>query len=345
MKRFTLSRSAGCALLALALAQTPARAGEYAADFVHLGSGADASGMAGAWGTSKSGATSFFWNPALVLDDLPLKIYAEGVSLFDGLSTYQSAAIQWKVRERWVLNAGLQANLVSDIPRYAALADGRDPANPDDRSDGEVSGSAFDSRSSALTIGLSREFWFDVLVGPGLLRNRLPARLALGSSLRMVRESLDEASAAGSGVDLGLKLMLAEPVRAGKRSRQEAVVAVTLHNLVSQDLSWDTPSGQADPLPKGMRTGLSYQNELRRVPVGWRVALEYDDFYDGTWHLGTEWDYKRLLVLRGGLAAPDFGETQFSLGAGFLVRHALVNYAFNQHDLGGSHRVSLELRY
>jgi hypothetical protein len=339
------SRSARRLWLALALWPAAASAGEYAADFVHLGTGADAAGMAGAWSTSKAGATSFFWNPALVVDDQPFKLYAEGVSLFDGLSTYQSAALQCKIREHWVLSAGAQANLVTDIPRYAALAEGRDPGNPDDRSNGAVSGSAFDSRSTALTVGLSHEFWFDILMGQGLLRNRLPARLAVGSSLRLIRENLDEVGASGSGLDLGLKLLIGAPLQAGTRSRRELVVAVARHNLVSRDLAWDTPSGQEDPLPAGMRAGLSYQDEFRRLSLGWRVALEYDDLYDGTWHLGTEWDLRRLLFLRGGLASPDFGEAQLSLGAGFQLRDALVNYAFTQHELGGSHRVSLELRY
>jgi hypothetical protein len=333
------------ALCLLLLCPAGLKASEYAADFIHLGTGADAAGMAGAWSTSKSYATSFFWNPALVVDDQPLKVYAEGVSLFDGLSSYQSAALQWQVRERWALSAGAQVNLVTDIPRYAALADGRDPSNPDDRSNGTSSGSAFDSRSTALTVGLSREFWFDILLGQGLLRNRLPARLAVGSSLRLVRENLDEVGASGTGVDLGIKLMVAEPARVGERSRREFVLAVARHNLVAQDLDWDTPSGQQDALPGGLRAGLSYQDELRRLALGWRVALEYDDLYDGTWHLGTEWDLRRVLILRGGVAAPDFGEAQLSLGAGFHLRHAQVNYAFTQHELGGSHRVSLELRY
>jgi hypothetical protein len=332
------------AVLALALAATPLWAGEYAADFIHLGTGADAAGMAGAWSTSKAGATSFFWNPALVVDGQPLKLYAEGVSLFDGLSAYQSAALQWKVRERWILSGGVQANLVTDIPRYAALAAGRDLGNPDDRSTGQAEG-FFDSRSSAVTVGLSREFWFDILMGHGLLRNRLPARLAVGGSLRLVQEELDDASASGSGLDAGLKLVVGSPAAPGERSPKELVAAVALHNTASRDLAWDTPSGHEDPLPEGWRAGVSWKDGFRRVPVGWRVALEYDDLYDGTWHLGTEWDFRRRLFLRGGVATPDFGEAQPALGAGIALRNALVNYAFTRHELGGSHRVSLELRY
>lgn len=330
--------------MALGLACTTSYAGEYAADFVQLGTGADAAGMAGAWSTSKSGATSFFWNPALVLDDQPLKAYLEGVSLFDGLSTYQSAAIQLRIRERWALSAGAQANLVTDIPRYAALAGDRDLSNPDDRSDGVAEGQ-FDSRSTALTLGLSREFWFDVLMGQGLMRNRLPARLALGASLRLVGESLDNASASGNGVDVGFKLMLGEPVHAGPRGRKELVLSVARHNVVARDLTWDTASEHGDPLPGATRAGLSWQDEFSRLRLGWRVAAEYETLYDGAWHFGTEWDLRQALYLRGGISTPDFGEASLAMGAGLRVKHALVNYAFSAHELGPSHRVSVEFRY
>lgn len=331
-------------LVGLGIGTTPLLAGEYAADFVHLGTGADAAGMAGAWSTSKSGATSFFWNPALVLDEQPFKAYLEGVSLFDGLSTYQSAAVQMRVRERWALSAGAQANLVTDIPRYAALAGDRDLSNPDDRSDGVADG-VFDSRSTALTLGLSREFWFDVMMGQGLMRNRLPARLALGTSLRLVSEGLDDASASGNGVDVGFKLMLAEPVHAGPRGRRELVLSVARHNALAQDLTWDTAGEHADPLPGATRAGLSWQDEFRRLSLGWRVAAEYETLYGGTWRFGTEWDLRQALFLRGGVSTPDFGDASLAMGAGLRLRHALVNYAFTSHELGPSHRVSVEFRY
>lgn len=334
----------GLALAAGLLTPALMRAGEYAADFVQLGTGADAAGMAGAWSTSKSGATSFFWNPALVLDDQPLKAYVESVNLFGGLSSYQSAALQWRVRERWALSAGAQLNTVTDIPRYQALAPGRDLSNPDDRSDGQASGPSFESKSTALTVGLSREFWFDMLMGQGLVRNRLPARLALGGSLRLVRENLDEIGASGNGLDLGFKLLIGESMQAGVRGRRELVVAVARQNLISQDLAWDTPSSHADPLPAATRAGVSWQDEFRRLRLGWRGALEYDDLYRGTWRLGAELDLRQQLFLRGGVAMPDYGEAQLAMGTGIRLRHALVNYAFTTHELGGSHRVSLEFR-
>jgi hypothetical protein len=332
------------ALLTRAAAPVAVEAGEYAADFIHLGSGADAAGMAGAWSTSKSCATSFFWNPALVLDDQPFKAYVEGVSLFGGLSTYQSAALQARVREHWALSAGAQANLITDIPRYAALAAGRDLSNPDERATGGTDGAPFDSRSTALTVGLSREFWFDMMLGQGIVRNRLPARLALGGALRLINEELDAAGASGNGLDLGFKLMISQAAGAAAPGRKELVLAVARQNLISKDLAWDTPSGHADPLPAATRAGLSWQDELRRLGLGWRVALEYDNLYQGTWRLGSEVDLRRQLILRGGLAMPDFGKVQPAVGAGIHIRHALVNYAFSLHELGGSHRVSLELR-
>lgn len=340
----TLRTRTALALLAGALlAAAPARAGEYAAESVTLGTGADAAGMAGAWSTSKAGATSFYWNPALVLDDQPVKLYIEGVRLFDGLSSYQTAAAQLRLREHWALSLGGQLQLIDDIPRYAALADGRDLEDPAQRSDGLAAG-RFESRSLATTIGISREFWFDVLLGGGLVRNSLPARLAVGASWRLLREDLDDAGATGSGLDLGFKLLFAEPAGRSGPGRKELVFAFARQNLLGSDLTWDTASGHADPLPMNTRVGLGFGDGFRRLPLVWRLALEHDSAYEGLWRFGGEGTLFGLVTLRGGLASPGFGDVRPSLGAGLKLRNALVNYAFSAHELGASHRVAIELR-
>lgn len=338
-----LLRSARLLALGLFGLAGQALAGEYAADFIHSGTGADAAGMAGAWSTSKAGATSFYWNPALVLDDQRFKFYAEGVRLFDGLSSYQTAAAQLRLREHWALSLGGQLQMIDDIPRYAALAEGRDLNDPSQRSPGEASG-AFDSRSLATTIGVSREFWFDILMGSGLIRNSLPARLAFGASWRLIREDLDDAGASGSGMDLGFKFLIMEPSSVSGPGRKELVFAFARQNVLGSDMGWDTASGHEDPLPMNSRVGLSYGDRFSRLPLAWRAALEHDSAYEGLWRLGGEATLFERVVLRAGLASPGFGDVRPSLGAGIRVRNALVNYAFSAHELGATHRVALELR-
>lgn len=336
------TRFSHCLAAGLLLA-TCASAGEYAADYLYLGTGADAAGMAGAWSTSKSGATSFYWNPALVLDEQHLKLYAEGVSLFDGLSTYQSAALQYRLRKRWALSAGLQLNLIDDIPRYGELDEGRDLSDPNQRSSG-LSGSSFSDQSSALTIGLSREFWFDIMLGQGLLRNSLPARFALGASWRLLREELDDASASGGGLDLGFKLMISEAPTRTRDSHKELVFAFARQNLASVDMAWDTPSSHEDPLPANTRVGLAYADRWDGPTLDWRLALEHDSVYEGVWRTGVELTWLERFQLRAGLAGAAFTDADPSFGAGLRLKLMLFNYAYSVHDLGNSHRVSVEFR-
>ncbi len=333
------------ALLVLFLLGARAGASEYAADFIHLGTGAAAAAMGGAWGTSKAGATSFYWNPALVLDDQPYKLYVESVTLFDGLSSYQSAACQLRLREHWALSAGAQYQLVSDIPRYDELGPGRDLSDPEQRSDGGVSGAPFESSSLATTVSLSREFWFDVFLGSQLMRNRLPSRLALGASLRMVNQTLDGFTGSGTGLDLGFKLIIGGALTAGELPPQEILLAVSRQNLLSRDISWDTPSGHGDPVPANTKVGLSWYDEFDLYPVSYRIALEKDSAYEGPWHLGLESAILERFTLRTGLAGASLTDAVASFGAGLRLRHLLVDYAYVTHDLGASHRVGLELRF
>lgn len=326
------------------LALRPASAVEamYTADFLTLGTGAAAAAQGGAWGTSKASATSFYWNPALVLDDRPFKFYAESLPLFDGLSTLQTAAAQLRLRSHWALSLGAQIQLDDGIPRYGSLATDRDIRNPADRSSGIATG-VFESSSSAITAGLSREFWFDVMLGSGLVRNVLPARLAVGTSWRVINQELDDVAASASGLDLGVKLIIQEPVEKGAPGRKELVLALALQNLYSQDLEWDT--GHSEDLELNVKSGIAWRDRLDGLPVGYRLALERDSAWDGTWHLGGELGLVDALFLRAGLQGAKLSGMDGSMGAGIQWKWVQVDYAFLSHDLGGSHRVSLELGF
>ena len=314
----------------------------YTADFLTLGTGAAAAAQGGAWGTSKASATSFYWNPALVLDERPIKLYAENVSLFDGLSTLQTAAAQLRLREHWALSLGMQLQMDDGIPRYGDLLPGRDLRNPDDRSTGDPLGT-FKSSSSALTAGISREFWFDVLMGSGLVRNVLPSRLAVGASWRVINQDLDDVAASASGMDLGVKMIIQGPASGGRPSPKELILALSLQNIYSQDLEWDT--GRAEALALNVKSGIAWRDRLASLPVGYRLALEKDSAWEGQWHLGSELDLFQSLFLRGGLQGEKLSSLDGTMGAGVRWKGVNVDYAFLAHDLGASHRVSLELDF
>ncbi len=329
-------------LCALFCGSMPAAASEYAADFLSLGTGAAAAGQGGAYSTSKAGATSFYWNPALILDEGRVKLYAETVSLFDGLSQYQTAALQLRLRKHWALSLGAQMQLDDDIPRYAELPGGRDFRDRDDRSSGTPQGS-FEASSRAISVGLSREFWFDVIMGTGLVPNVLPARLAFGGSLRMIDQTLDDVNASGSGGDLGAKLILNGPVELGGPSPKELVLALSLQNLFSQDLEWDT--GTKDPLDLNVKTGVSWKDGIGKWPLAYRLALDHDTAWDGVWHLGGELFLGDWVVLRAGGEGSKLDDVEGSSGAGLRWRSLRVDYAFRPHDLGAIHRVSFEVGF
>lgn len=326
----------------VALKPAPAADAMYTADFLTLGTGAAAAGQGGAWGTSKATATSFYWNPALVLDERPFKFYAETVPLFDGLSTLQTAAAQLRLRTHWALSLGVQMQLDDAIPRYGDLATDRDIRNPADRSSGVAEGS-FDSFSSGITAGVSREFWFDVLMGSGLVRNVLPARLAVGASWRVVNQELDDVAASASGLDVGVKMLIRGPIEGSKPSGKELVLALSLQNLYSQDLEWDT--GRQEGLELNVKSGIAWQDRLAAFPVGYRVALERDSAWDGMWHLGGELGLLESLFLRAGAQGVEFTELEATMGAGVRWKGVQVDYAFLGHELGGSHRVGLEVGF
>jgi len=156
--------------------------------------------------------------------------------------------------------------------------------------------------------------------------HNLHPRISLGGNLRVVHQSLDEFSATGAGLDLGLL------VHAGKNVR----VGLSAANLGGPDLEL-------------RETSESYPNQLRGgVAVGLldgrgTVTAEIERIGDLRTNMrgGGEFMLSRVITLRVGFDGSD-------PGGGFTVNlpHDLrLDYGTGGHDLGMIHRFSLSWRF
>ena len=66
------------------------------------------------------------------------------------------------------------------------------------------------------------------------------------------------------------------------------------------------------------------------------ILYDLDTKYEGSWHLGTELLYQSLFALRFGS-----NDGQFTAGAGLAYWKIKLDYAYQHHDLGNTHRVGL----
>lgn len=319
------------ALLALVGAR-PAGAAKYAAEFLKIGAGARALGMGGAVTAVVDDASAVYWNPAALTRLGGAEIQLMHAEQFADLADYDYAAFVQPLDASSAVGLGLIRFSVGDI---LITKDAFEDTNGNHRYDwGEP-------------IDPSR-FYLDSDSEYGLLLSfarRAGASLALGGSLKLVRQDLPGHSSFGAGVDLGA---LWTP-------RPQWSLGARLSDASTTQLYWDTGTRETVTPTLSLGSAFSYSSEY--LPISLTLALDLALSFDGRdtasdfqlelpgsdrtlfWgdaRLGLEAWYWRFFAARVGLQ-----ESGATAGAGFRIQGFGVDYAFVPHEvLGSSHRLS-----
>ena len=156
---------------------------------------------------------------------------------------------------------------------------------------------------------------------------------AVGIAVKPVMQRIDEESANGVAVDVGVYHI----------SRVEGVKMAAVITNLGLPMKFDA---EEYALPRTVKVGASYERES--VALKGRVLLTLDVVFpndgDIKEHLGGEYAYNRLLYLRAGYKA---GYDSQGGTFGFGVRHQKysLDYAMLlvRNDLGDGHRISLSI--
>jgi hypothetical protein len=280
----------------------PENAGTTGASFLAIEVGARPLGMGGAFTAVRGGAEHLAWNPAAAGGEAELA--ATHARLLGALSHDWVGFVSGPSRRGSRFGMSLGAMSIGSI-------DARDAQGTPT---GELS-------SSAAVLGLS---WLQP-AGP----------LALGVTLKAMRQVVGEASGFGLAADLGL---------AGRLGPLDlAAVAQNLGPAFAFD-------GAGAPLPRDLRLGMAFAGRKEH----WVAAADLEAPYDAaaSLHAGIEARLHPSLVARGGYRL-DLGDRETasatgpaSLGAGTALRGLRLDYAYaGGGELEASHRVSLAYRF
>jgi len=147
-------------------------------------------------------------------------------------------------------------------------------------------------------------------------------RFAIGANLKLVRQSMDEFSASGAGMDLGV-LFHALP---------SVTIGVSALNLGGPGL---TLRETEETYPADMRGGITFRFLSGRAMLTTEVSSRQD--YGTGFHAGTEFWAHPMLALRAG-----YNDSWFSAGASFAFHNGVrVDYGMSDHLLGATHRIGL----
>lgn len=296
------------ALAILALASSPAAAGQSGFAFLEVPVGARAAALGGAYSSVAVGAEAAFWNPAGLATFRGTQVVATHVETWEGLRHEQVAMAGRQFGGG--LAGSIRAMYSEPIPARDAL--------------GNLTGS-FGAHDLEFLVG------YGATARPGL---------DLGVTTQVVRERLDDAGATTWAVGAGA--VWQPSALPGVRT------ALTLQHLGrNAHYTIDGTAGQPVPLPLALHTGASYSGRVgrdlqglaaldARLTRGRRMVLA----------LGGELAFPVGAALRMGMRAHD-DAASWSAGVGWRTGPIAVDYAYvpAKLDLTDTHRFSLSAQF
>ena len=312
---------------------------KYTADFLTLGVGARVLGMGGAGTALSADAYAPYWNSA-GLGQLTRYEVSFMHSTLNGEDAYDFVSYIHPLKNRgaigvsW-LRVGVDDILITGLPVASR------PIGATNRP--EVIGT-FNNTDNAF---LFASGW------------RLPSlygmNLRVGGTLKLLYMSgYRSTNAIGGGADIGF-IATTNPEKP-----HQLTLGLQASDAFQTKLYWNTPPPSADQtshtetIPPHLKIGIA---TTHRLSVFRSVLILALDTYikDGVeLHAGAEWTLFDLLALRIGLAERNGSlesVRQLTAGAGLNLRFvtgagAGLDYAFANHPaLGGSHRMSLRIRF
>jgi len=315
------------------------QAPKYSNEFLAIGVGARALGMANSVIASVNDVTSGYWNPAgLNLQFMDIQGALMHAEYFAGVAKYDYGAISVRIDENSVAGLSVLRFGVDDIPNTLELID----------SDGNIRYdriSTFSAADYGFLFTYARESEIEGLY--------------FGANMKLLyRKTGNFASAWGFGFDAAARYNLDKWhfAASGKditstfnawrfnTSELEEVFAATGNDLPENSLELTVPRiilGASREIIISEKFGMLAEMDADITFDGKRHVLIGTNFLSIDPHIGIEFDYRKIIYLRMGMnnvqLIPDFDKSksfdfQPTLGLGVRLKNFLVDYALT--DIG-----------
>ncbi len=338
-----------CMLMSLvSLLPQSALATKYAGAFMETGGGARALAMGGAFTAVADDPSTTFWNPAGLASMDQTELLLMHSERFGDLIDRDFAAytqpVSWSILGEGQAGIGISVIRlgVDDIPFTDHLLE-----QLDTNRDGEVS----DTEALGL-LDLQDEIRYKSDQEFALMFSYAEqvGSWQLGTSLKMIRQSIGQYSSLGIGADIGLLR---------PHLWKNLDLGIKLQDITTTYLSWST--GQTEIITPAVVPGLAWRQPLPAWNMDLLLAGSLESRFDnrrtadqynvgsisGNVHTGMELAFAKKVFLRVGFNS-GWASENLTAGAGFRVAPLTIDYAYAGDSLDideVTHRISVSVTF
>ncbi len=309
---------------------------KYAGAYLEVGVGARALGMGSAHVALSEDVYGFHWNPAglAFLSNFQAgTMYSE---MFNSLSKQSFVSAAMPIFGGATIAASWVRMSVDDIPEYVfdkTTTSGQRVFGGAAPLIGDPNG-FFSNTNDAFIFSFAK--YQQIIVDLGWQYFEFPIDFGYGANVKVLQQNLKDNTGSGVGLDIGLILKIALKNVFDNDNYGDLTFGLNVQDIANTRITWDTDSKQKDDIERNFKYGFAYVQPFNGINSSLALAYDLDSRYNGGSHLGTEFVYDQLLAVRVGLNQGDF-----TTGAGVYIWKFKVDYAYQSHVLGNTHRVSL----